>query len=158
MSSDLATTDSSEIAQIRFSDEDWEQLNSLTPLQRAFVLEYPKDLNARAAAERAGYQGGPSAQAVRGFQLMRHPVANPLIRKLTAASFDELGITSEWVAAKMYQLFERITESEEDWSPQVAKGLLDSLAKLRGDLLERVEHDHRIVQVVINDVSVEDLR
>ncbi len=154
----LARTDSPEIAQIQFSEEDWETLGSLTAKQRAFVLEYPKDLNARAAARRAGYSGNDNTLSQRGFELMRHPVCNPLIKKLTAASFDELGITSEWVAVKMYQLFERITESEEEWSPQVAKGLLDSLAKLRGDLLETVQHDHRIVQVVINDVSVEDLR
>lgn len=154
----LARTEDSEIAQIRFSDEDRAALDLLTAKQRAFVLEYPKDFNATRAAERAGYAGPENNWSRRGWQLLRHPECNVLIRKLTAASFDELGITSEWVAVKMVQLLERVTSEDVLWSPQVAKGLLDSLAKLRGDLIDKVDVTSRQLVVHVNGIEVEALK
>jgi hypothetical protein len=156
MSFDLAVaegSEGSEIAQFRFSEQDWKQLNSLTPLQRRFVLEYPKDFNAKAAAERAGYKGGAYAQANRGWELLRHPVVNPLIRKLTASTAEEMGITREWLLNEIQEVASEMRERGESSARELAL-----LAKLRGDLIERVEHDVRHVVVQVNGVDVEDLR
>lgn len=42
----------------------------LTPRQLAFVREYPVDMNATAAAERAGYGGGKGGASVAGCRLL----------------------------------------------------------------------------------------
>ncbi len=153
----VPSSEASEIAQIRLSDEDWEALESLTPKQRAFVLEYPVDFNATAAAKRAGYLGTENALGVRGFTVLRHPVANPLIRKLTRATADELGVTAEWVIVKLYQLLERVALDGETWSPQTAVRVLEMIAKLRGDMIERVDVTQRTVEIRINGADLKDL-
>ena len=155
MTAELATTESSEIAQIRLSVEDWKVLDSLTALQRAFVFEYIRDMNGTRAAKRAGYKGGDEVLAVKASELRKHPKVNPLIRKLTAATADEMGVTKEWIVARLEEL---AADAAMAGNHGAANSALRTLAQLRGDMIERVEHDHRIVQVVINDVSVEDLR
>ncbi len=183
MSDDLAVSDteSSEIAQIRLSEEDWVQLNGLTVKQRAFVFEYPKDFNGTRAAERAGYAGREAALAVRGSMLLRHPKVNPLIRKLTAATADEMGITREYLLAKIDEVAEltlrgepymleredgtlvAVTDANGDQvyynrSPQNTLKAMELLAKLRGDMIERSEVTTRSIEIRINDVDLEDLR
>jgi phage terminase small subunit len=148
-------TDVQEIAQIRLSDEDWGELLSLTELQRAFVFEYVKDLNGTRAAKRAGYQGPDSTLAVRGSTLVRHPKINPLIRKLTKATADEMGITKEYLIARLEEV---AADAALAGNHAAANSTLRTLAQLRGDMVEQVQHDHRVVQVVINDVDVKELR
>ena len=153
MTSLAVPTESSEIAQIRFSEEDWAALDSLTKKQRAFVLEYPVDFNGAAAAKRAGYQGNDAALAVTASRLLRHPKVNPLIRLLTSSTADEMGYTREWLLKQIDEVAAELRARGDSAVPALAL-----IAKLRGDMIERVEHDHRVVQVVINDVSVEDLK
>jgi phage terminase small subunit len=172
--------EASEIAQDRLSRDDWAALESLTDKQRAFVFEYMLDMNGTRAAQRAGYAGGDDALAVRGSMLMRHPVVNPLIRKLTAGTADEMGYTREWIIDRLEEIVSRVMEgvpkvhvtkdgdmfevkddegnTVREWQPGAAKGALELLARLRGDMVERVEHDVRHVVVQVNGVDVEDLR
>ena len=153
----LAVPDSEarEIAQIRLSGEDWEALNGLTGKQRAFVFEYLKDLNATRAAERAGYAGNDSALAVRGSMLRRHPVVNPLIRKLTAATADELGLTSEYI---MLQIEENAYAAALEGNHAAANAAWRTLAQLRGDMIERVDVTSRQLVVHVNGIEVEALK
>ena len=150
--------------------------NSCTPKQRAFIAEYPKDMNATLAAKRAGYAGDDNALAVQGSRLIRHHKANPLIRKLTAATADEMGITREYLLDRIDAVATRAQEGAPkilangtvakddegnviyEWSPQGAARALELLAKLRGDMIERKEVDVRVVELRVNGVEMGDLR
>ncbi len=141
-----------EIAPVRFSEEDWDALNALTGKQRAFVLEYPKDMNGTRAAGRAGYAGNVETWQVMGSRLLRHPKVNYLIRKLTAATADEMGITREWLLKEVQDTAARLEERGD--SPVPALSLL---ARLRGDLIERVDVTSRSLVVTVNGVDAKEL-
>ncbi len=147
--------DVQEIAQIRLSGEDWDDLNQLTGKQRAFVFEYVCDLNATRAAERAGYAGNENAWAVRGSMLLRHPTVNPLVRKLTAATADEMGYTREFILAKLEGVALAATA---DGQHAAATSAYRTMAQLRGDMIERVDMTSRQLVVHVNGVDVEDLK
>ncbi len=63
---------------------------SLTAKQERFAREYVVDLNASAAARRAGYSPRTARQL--GSRNLQHPGVQQLIAKLTASKFEELGI------------------------------------------------------------------
>ena len=68
---------------------------TLTPKQQRFVLEYLVDLNATAAATRAGYSE-QSAKRI-GWQLLQRPEVSEAIQAAKIARSNETGITAEWV-------------------------------------------------------------
>ncbi len=149
----LQSPESHQIAQVRFTAEDWEELNTLTAKQRAFVLEYPKDFNGTRAAKRAGYRASSdSALGARGWQLLRHPKVNYLVRKLTAATADEMGITKEWLLNEIQEVAGEMRERGESSAKELAL-----LAKLRGDMIERVDVTQRTVEIRINGADLKDL-
>ena len=129
----------------------------LTPKQQAFIGEYLVDYNATRAAQRAGYGGSDRNLGIRGFKLLRHPVIGPEIRRRGAATADELGITKEYVLVKLRDMVERWANGEDD-SPQSAARALELLGKLRGDMIERVQAEVKVLSVQLNDVNMEDLR
>ncbi len=172
-------TEAHQIAQFRLEAKDWDALGGLTGKQQAFVWEYLKDMNATRAADRAGYAGGEGKLAVRGHLLMRHPIVNPLIRKLTAATADEMGITREYVLSRIREVEQRIMAGApkvhvtkdgdmfevkddagntiQEWSPQAATQALATLAKLRGDMIDRVDVTTRSIEIKINGTDLKDL-
>ncbi len=130
----------------------------LTPKQKAFIDEYLADYNATRAAERAGYAAkNDKALAVIGFRLVRHPVVGLEIRRRGAATADELGITSEDVLVRLRDIVEKWLAGEDD-TPQHARAALDLIGKLRGDMIERVQAEVKVLSVQLNDVNMEDLR
>ncbi len=175
----LVPSEASEIAQDLFSAADYEALEGLTVKQRAFVVEYPRDFNGTRAAERAGYQGNDESLAVTGARLLRHRQVNPLIRKLTAATADEMGITRESLIARIDEVASRamagapkvhvtkdgdMFEVKDDegntiteWQPAAVTRALETLAKLRGDMIERVDVTQRTVEIRINGADLKDL-
>src|SRR6185437_1606987 len=70
---------------------------ALTPRQRRFVDEYLIDLNARAAARRAGFSPGSRTYPSR---LMRNPDIARAIAQAMAARAERTGITRERVLAE----------------------------------------------------------
>ena len=142
------------IAAVRFTEEDWTALGRLTQLQQRFILEYPRDFNGTAAAGRAGYQGGANALNVRASTLLRHPVAGRLIRKLCAATADEMGLTREWIMNTLQGL---ANEARADGAWQSSAKAVELIARLRGDMIERKQVHVRTVAITINGVDMEDL-
>ena len=148
-----------QIAQDRLDGEDWAALESLTEKQRAFVLEYVIDLNATRAAQRAGYagskDGSDAAWGVRGSLMLRHPVISPLVRKLTAATADEMGYTREFILKRLEGVAEAATAEGQH---ATAASVYRTMAQLRGDMVERVQQDVRVLSVQLHNVDMEGLR
>ncbi len=92
-----------------------------------------------------------------GFRLVRHPVVGLEIRRQGAATADELGITSEYVLVRLRDMVERWMSGEDD-SPQTAARALELIGKLRGDMIERVQAEVKVLSVQLNDVNMDDLR
>lgn len=70
----------------------------MTPKQRRFVAEYRKDLNATAAAERAGYHGKM------GSQLLAIPSVAAAVAEKTQAQLDRADLTAERTLEEMRRL------------------------------------------------------
>lgn len=66
---------------------------ALTPKQRRFVGEYLKDLNATAAARRAGFSQRTASEI--GYEYLRKPHIRAEVEKRTAEQFTALNITAE---------------------------------------------------------------
>ena len=69
----------------------------MTPKQETFVLEYLKDLNATAAAKRAGY-AHPNVQ---GSQLLSNQTVRIAVQQELNARADRLRIDADWVIAQL---------------------------------------------------------
>ncbi|MCP4205907.1 MAG: terminase small subunit [Shimia sp.] len=133
-------------------------VDRLTRKQKAFIDEYVIDYNATRAAERAGYENkSDKALGVQGWKLLRHPVVGPEIRRRGRATADELGITSEYVLVRLRDMVERWANGDDD-SPFAARAALELIGKLRGDMIERVQAEVKVLSVQLNDVNMEDLR
>lgn len=72
---------------------------SLTPKQRRFVEEYLVDLNATAAALRAGYSAKTAAQV--GYQLLQKPAVQEAIQTATEDRAKRTGVTQDRVVAEL---------------------------------------------------------
>ena len=145
-----------EIASVRFSQEDWEALERLTERQRRFVWEYPRDFCGAQAAKRAGYSdSSKNTLAANGSRMLKHPVVGRLARLLASSTADEMGLTREWVAAELQKAAEQAEELED---PRARIKALETIMRLRGDLIHRSQVDVRSVNITINDVDMEDLR
>jgi len=71
--------------------------SQLTGKQARFVEEYLQDFNATRAAERAGYAGDDNSLAVRGYELVR----NPKIQALVKIRLNESAMTANEVLARL---------------------------------------------------------
>lgn len=122
----------------------------LTAKQAAFAREYTTDFNATAAAKRAGYA---SASAhVQGCDLLKHPLVRAEVDRLTAAAVHHVNITRQWLENKTLSA---LANAEADRHHSAVKGMIDLLAKLSGNLIERRE----VRQITgIGDLTDEELR
>ncbi len=73
--------------------------NTMTPKQRRFVEEYLIDLNASAAARRAGYS--TKAARTTGQKLLRHPDVIAGIEKAQAARAERTRVTADKVVKEL---------------------------------------------------------
>lgn len=147
----------------------------LTAKQERFILEYLVDFNATQAAIRAGY--AESGAHVEGHRLLRNPKIAERIAAEGAQTADELGMTREYVFRTIREGIDKaltgapkvvstkdgpVVAYDDDgnpiieWSPSGVKGLVELLARIRGDLVDKVEHSGG-VQITINGVDLQDL-
>ena len=146
---------------------------ALTDKQNRFVDEYLTDFNITQAAFRAGYSP-KSAHAV-GWETLRNPKVAAAIAERGQQTADELGMTRGYVMARLRDVIDRSLEGSPkttakgevvydddgnkiiEWSPSGAKGALELLAKIRGDLVDKVEHtggvDIRVEGIPVNDLT-----
>lgn len=76
---------------------------AMTPRQRRFVQEYLIDLNASAAARRAGYAGGASAD-VQASRLLRNVKIRAAVDAAMAARAERTKITADRVLAELAKI------------------------------------------------------
>lgn len=75
---------------------------SLTPKQQRFVEEYLVDLNATAAAQRAGYSAKTAAQV--GYQLLQKPAVQEAIQAAMADRAKRTGVTQDRVVSELAKI------------------------------------------------------
>ena len=107
---------------------------ALTGLQRRFVQEYPSDMNATAAARRAGYSVRSAGQT--GWRNMRNPKIVAAIDEAMAESTREAKVTAAGV-------LERLVREADGKGPNTSAAARvrasEILAKYLGLLIERRE-------------------
>lgn len=108
----------------------------LTPKQTRFVEEYLLDLNAAAAARRAGYSE-KNADSIAA-QLLSKTKVFEAVQSAVAARSAKTGITAEYVLENLKRLSERCM-SEEEFAPSAAARALELLGKHLGLFSDRVE-------------------
>lgn len=108
----------------------------LTPKQARFVEEYLLDLNAAAAARRAGYSEKNSDSIAA--QLLSKTKVFEAVQSAIAARSAKAEITAEYVLENLKRLFERCM-SEEAFAPSAAARALELLGKHLGLFSDRVE-------------------
>ena len=108
----------------------------LTPKQARFVEEYLLDLNAAAAARRAGYSE-KNADSIAA-QLLSKTKVFEAVQSAIAARSAKAEITAEYVLENLKRLSERCM-SEEEFAPSAAARALELLGKHLGLFSDRVE-------------------
>lgn len=83
--------------------------DELTPLQAAFCREYLVDLNAAAAAVRAGYSSKGARQT--GHALLQQPAVRERVRELQARRARRLDIDADYVLATLADTIERCRQA-----------------------------------------------
>ena len=108
----------------------------LTPKQARFVEEYLLDLNAAAAARRAGYSEKNTDSIAA--QLLRKPKVSEAVQSAVAARSAKTEITAEYVLENLKRLSERCM-GEKEFAPSAAARSLELLGKHLGLFSDRVE-------------------
>lgn len=108
----------------------------LTPKQARFVEEYLLDLNAAAAARRAGYSE-KNADSIAA-QLLSKTKVFEAVQSAVAARSAKTEITAEYVLENLKRLSERCM-SKEEFAPSAAARALELLGKHLGLFSDRVE-------------------
>lgn len=108
----------------------------LTPKQARFVEEYLLDLNAAAAARRAGYSE-KNADSIAA-QLLSKAKVFEAVQNAVAARSAKAEITAEYVLENLKRLSERCM-SEKEFAPSAAARALELLGKHLGLFSDRVE-------------------
>lgn len=118
----------------------------LTPRQERFVEEYLVDLNATAAARRAGYKD-PNI----GRQLIAKNNVSEAIRAGKAARSQRTELTQDYVLAKLKAIAELEASDAQDSHLKFSSKLkaLELLGKHLGAFTERVEQD-ATVRIVLS--------
>ena len=108
----------------------------LTPKQARFVEEYLLDLNAAAAARRAGYSE-KTADSIAA-QLLSKTKVFEAVQSAVAARSAKTEITAEYVLENLKRLSERCM-GEKEFAPSAAARSLELLGKHLGLFSDRVE-------------------
>src|SRR5262249_45087746 len=74
---------------------------TLTPRQAAFCSEYLKDLNASAAARRAGFS--PRTAGRQCIDLLRKPHIRARVAELQAERNERVRVDSDWILARLVE-------------------------------------------------------
>ncbi len=119
---------------------------SLTPKQARFVEEYLLDLNATAAAKRAGYS--ERTAYAQGQRLLKHVEIAAAIQKAQDARSERTKINQDWVIERLVGVYEASMEArpvcdkngEEKgftFNPTAANRALELIGKHKGMFIDR---------------------
>ncbi len=119
---------------------------SLTPKQARFVEEYLIDLNATAAAKRAGYS--ERTAYAQGQRLLKHVEIAAAIQKAQEARSERTRIDQDWVIERLVGVYEASMEArpvcdkngEEkgfSFNPTAANRALELIGKHKGMFIDR---------------------
>lgn len=108
----------------------------LTPQQEAFAREFAVDLNATAAAVRAGY--GAKGAAARGSELRKNPQVQVAIEEHLAKRAKAVELTAQQVVKNVQRI---ATKAEESDQLAVALKAHELLGKTLRMWVDRVEHE-----------------
>ncbi len=119
---------------------------SLTPKQARFVEEYLIDLNATAAAKRAGYS--ERTAYAQGQRLLKHVEIAAAIQKAQDARSERTRINQDWVIERLVGVYEASMEArpvcdkngEEkgfSFNPTAANRALELIGKHKGMFIDR---------------------
>ena len=118
--------------------------------QQLFVQEYPVDLNATKAAQRAGYSMRTAYS--QGQALLKKPEIEEALERVFAERAKRTGVTQDWVVRRLRENAERAMQAtpvldrdgketgEWTYRGQVANRALELLGKHLGMFPDRVEH------------------
>jgi len=136
----------------------------LTPRQALFCKEYTRDLNAAAAARRAGFsERGSNTQ---GAQLLAKPSIQVEIRRLVAERAKRVEVDADWVVRRLVENVQRAMQvvpvldsdgnpiGEYRWSGAVANKSLELLGKHLGMFMDKQEIAHSVRRVDDNHLSI----
>ena len=126
--------------------------DKLTPKQERFIDEYLIDLNATAAAKRAGYSE-KNAEKI-GHQLLEKTRVAAEVEKRKQKRRERTELTAEWVIGKLKDLAERAAEYHDAPHIQAANKSLELLGKHLGLYTDKVNVSG---QLTVNS-SLEELR
>ena len=85
---------------------------ALTPKQERFVQEYLVDLNATAAAKRAGYSGKRASEL--GYQLLQKTTVQAAIQKAIQARNKRTAVSQDYVIEKLVEIAEKDASDAQD--------------------------------------------
>ncbi len=119
---------------------------SLTPKQARFVEEYLLDLNATAAAKRAGYS--ERTAYAQGQRLVKHVEIAAAVQKAQEARSERTKINQDWVIERLVGVYEASMEArpvcdkngEEKgftFNPTAANRALELIGKHKGMFIDR---------------------
>lgn len=83
---------------------------SLTPKQQRFVEEYLVDLNAAAAARRAGYSERTADRI--GHENLKKPEISAAVQEAKSARSERVEVTQDWILTKLVENVERAMQAE----------------------------------------------
>ena len=123
----------------------------LTPKQARFVEEYLVDLNATAAARRAGYSNRGHVANQNGYELLKRPLVQAAISKAQAKRSERTELDQDWIIAELVANEQRAMQAEPvtdhegnltgeyRYEGSVANRSLELLGKHHGMFVERMQ-------------------
>ena len=123
---------------------------SLTPREKRFVAEYAIDLNARAAARRAGY----SETYARAAKLMQRPDIRGAVAEHQAPLLERAGITAERVLREVVRIAFADPRKlvHPDGRPRAVQELDDDTAAAVASIqFYEKPNGHRLLRIRLND-------
>jgi phage terminase small subunit len=122
---------------------------ALTPKRAAFVREYLIDLNASAAARRAGY--APRTANRTGSELLSNPDIQTQLQAALKERAEKAAVSAEWVLERLRIEAEG---SGPDTSPAARVRAAELLGKHIGMFTERLEHTGGVsIEVIYTDAD-----
>ena len=106
----------------------------MTPKQERFAQEYMVDMNATAAAKRAGYSEHTAME--QGYQLLQKPSVRLAIQDLQAELRERTAVTVESVTHQLREAYD-VAESNGQAGAMVQASM--GIAKLHGLLVDKIE-------------------
>lgn len=122
----------------------------LTAQQRLFVAEYCKDLNASAAARRAGYS--EASAGMLGYQLLQNPLIADAIAKKAKEHLERADITVQDILRLLHT---EATRTGEGSSHSARVQALTQLGRYHQMFVDRIDHT---VTHKFSDLSDEELQ